>query len=285
MNQGLTVRKNNIELVNVTKEYSTGHSVRKCALKEVTLTIYQGEFVGLLGRNGSGKSTLARLINGLVYPTEGKVLVKGMDTTDRHCLMEIRRQVGMVFQNPDNQIVSSIVEEDVAFGPENLGLSPAEIKERVDWALQAVGLEHLRRHAPHLLSGGQKQAVAIASALAMRPAHLILDEPTSMLDPGARDHLLDSLRTLNEKYGLTVILISHNGEDLVQARRLLVLEEGSVYLEGTPAEVFTARGKLAAIGLKPPDIIQLISNLRVRGYIIDQNIVTLGQLVDYLCQS
>lgn len=276
--------ENSIELINVTKEYSISHSSKKCALKNVSLTIRQGEYVGLIGRNGSGKTTLARLINGLIQPTAGKVYVNGLDTADRSALTEIRRLVGMVFQNPDNQIISSIVEEDVAFGPENLKLPPAEIKERIDWALQAVGLADLRHHAPYLFSGGQKQKVAIASALAMRPACLVLDEPTSMLDPRGRQELLTNLKELNEKYGITIILISHNMEDVVHAERLIVLNEGAVCLEGAPWEIFTSEESLNDTGLRPPEIVQLANSLRKRGHAIDRKITSMQQMVEYLCR-
>lgn len=277
--------KNSIELINVTKEYSAGHSFKKTALKDINLTIRQGEYIGLIGMNGSGKSTLARLINGLIRPTAGKVLVNGLDTADRGSLTEIRRLVGMVFQNPDNQIISSIVEEDVAFGPENLKLPLAEVKERIDWALQAVGLAELRQHAPHLLSGGQKQKVAIASALAMRPAHLILDEPTSMLDLRGRQELINNLKELNEEHGITIILISHHMEDIAHAERLIVLEQGSLCLEGAPWEVFTSKKNLSATGLNPPEIVQLADSLRKRGHAIDERIINMQQMVEYICRS
>lgn len=274
------MEKGSIELVNVTKEYSNGH-ITKIALKNIDLSIHQGEFIGLVGMNGSGKSTLARLINGLIQPTTGKILINGMDTSDRKLLMEIRRNVGMVFQNPDNQIISSIVEEDIAFGPENLGLSPGEVKERVNWALRVVGLEELRHHAPDLLSGGQKQKVAIASALVMRPAHLILDEPTSMLDSKGRQELIKTLQTLNKQYNITIVLISHLMEDVATADRLIVLDQGSVCLKGTPGEVFHST---LNPGIKPPEIVQLTSNLRKRGHRIDKDIITVEQLVEYICQ-
>ncbi len=277
--------ENSIELINVTKEYSAGHAYKKCALKDINLTIRQGEYIGLIGMNGSGKSTLARLINGLIQPTAGKVFVNGLDTADRGSLIEIRRLVGMVFQNPDNQIISSIVEEDIAFGPENLKLSSAEVKERIDWALQAVGLAELRHHAPYLLSGGQKQKVAIASALAMRPAHLILDEPTSMLDPCGRQELIINLKELNEKHGITIILISHHMEDVAQAERLIVLDQGSVSLEGAPWEVFTSIKNLSDTGLNPPEIVHLANSLRKRGYLIDKRIINMQQMVEYICRS
>jgi len=276
--------KGSIELINVTKKYFSVHSQQKVALKDINLTIHQGEFVGLVGLNGSGKSTLARLMNGLIQPTEGKVLVNGMNTSDKDLLVEIRRHVGMVFQNPDNQIISSIVEEDISFGPVNLKLSQTEVRDRIDWALKVLGLEELRYHAPHLLSGGQKQKVAIASALAMRPSYLILDEPTSMLDSEGRHELFETLRTLNKNYGMTIILISHHMEDVAGAERLIVLDQGTVYLEGAPWEVFASTEELSKVKLVPPEIFQITRNLRKKGHRIDQTITTLQQMVEYICQ-
>ncbi|CQR70107.1 Energy-coupling factor transporter ATP-binding protein EcfA1 [Sporomusa ovata DSM 2662] len=272
-----------IELVNVTKEYQVC-GTRKTAVNNVSLTIRQGEFVGLVGMNGSGKSTLARLINGLIRPTGGRVIVNGLDTGDNNSLQAIRSHVGMVFQNPDNQLISAIVEEDVAFGPENLRLPAKEVQARVDWALQAVGLVELRHHAPHLLSGGQKQKVAIASALAMRPDHLILDEPTSMLDPAGRQELLETLTILNKQYNITVVLISHYMEDMVRANRLLVLDHGAILLDGVPGQLFAAPEELARVGFAPPGIVRLVNNLRAGGYEIDQGIDTVQELVETICQ-
>lgn len=272
-----------IELVSVTKTYRHGNDV-KTALNNVSLTIRQGEYIGLIGMNGSGKSTLARLLNGLIKPTSGKVKVNGMNTSSHKQLSEIRRLVGMVFQNPDNQIVCPIIEEEVAFGPENLGLESGEIKKRIDWALQIVGLEEMRYHAPHLLSGGQKQKLAIASVLAMLPNYLILDEPSSMLDPLGRQELLEQLRILNTQKGITIILISHNLEDLIHADRLIVLDKGSIYLHGTPREVFASEAELAVIALEPPGIYQLINKLVKEGYYIDDNIKTVSELVENVCQ-
>lgn len=274
-----------IELVNVTKTYQGGSLTKKTALKDLTLTICHGEYVGLIGVNGSGKSTLARLLNGLIKPTTGKVFVNGMDTGSPKYLSEIQRLVGMVFQNPDNQIVSPVVEEEIAFGPENLGLPVDEVKERVNWALQVVGLEGMRQHAPHLLSGGQKQKLALASVLAMLPAYLILDEPTSMLDPLSRREFLEHLKTLNVKNGITIIMISHNPEDLIHAKRLIVLDKGSICLQGTPREVFAAEDKLTAIGLEPPGICRLINQLAREGYKIAANTNTVAELVEFICQK
>lgn len=272
-----------IDFINVSKAYGE-QDRRKTVLRDVALTIKQGEFVGLAGRNGSGKSTMARMINGLLLPTSGKVLVNGMDTRDKKLRMQIRRHVGMVFQNPDNQIISSVVEEDIAFGPENLGYSPAEVRERIEWALEAVGMVDFRRQAPNLLSGGQKQRVAIAAALAMQPSYLILDEPTSMLDPWGRQELLTTLQTLHEKYRMTILMISHHMEDLVSVQRLLVLNEGRVYMDDRPEKVFEAGDMLEELGVCLPDVPKLVRRLRARGCSLDQRIVTVEQMVEYLCR-
>jgi len=270
-----------IELVNVTKIYKNA-GTEKTALKDITLTIQPGEYVGLMGMNGSGKSTLARLCNGLIKPTRGKVYVDGMDTSCPENTTEIRRLVGMVFQNPDNQLICPVVEEEIAFGPENLGLSITEINSRIAWALQALGLENQRHHAPHLLSGGQKQKVALASVLAMLPDYLILDEPTSMLDPASRWELMEHLRALNTQKGMTIILSSHNPDDLIHANRLIVIDQGSIYLQGTPAEVYAQESELADIGLEPPGIYQLINLLEEEHNIAD-NVKSIAELVDKIC--
>lgn len=276
--------KNSIEFIDVSKQYATECASGRWALEGIDISINQGEFVGLAGRNGSGKSTLARLMNGLIRPTTGRVLVDGWDTARRERLLDIRCRVGMVFQNPDNQIVSPIVEEDIAFGPENLDLPQAEVRERVDWALSVVGLEDLRHHAPHLLSGGQKQRVAIASALAMRPSYLVLDEPTSMLDLDSNREIINQLKLLNSRHGITVVLISHRMEDFINASRLIVLDEGKVCLDGTPQQIFTDP-KLTACGLEPPEIVKLVANLKKRGHDIDDHIIEVDDLVDFICRS
>lgn len=276
-----------IELVNVTKIYKGSNddgTNGRVALNDITLTIRQGEFVGIIGMNGSGKSTLARLLNGLSKPTTGKVKVNGLDTRSAKQLTEIRRLVGIVFQNPDNQIVCPIVEEEVAFGPENLGLESAEVQRRVDWALQIVGLEVMRQHAPHLLSGGQKQKLAIASVLAMLPDYLIMDEPSSMLDPLGRQELIEHLTLLNKENGISIIFISHNLEDLILADRLIILDKGSIFLQGSPREVFADEASLATIGLEPPGLNRLINRLVQEGYVINDNIKTVAELVEEICQ-
>ena len=276
--------QNSIEFSNVTKEYSISTNQKKVALSNISLAINQGEFVAIIGMNGSGKSTVARLINGLALPTDGKVMVNGLDTRDKSLLVAIRRNVGMVFQNPDNQIVSTIVEEDIAFGPENLGLSHNEVRTRAEWAMKVLDIEHLRLHAPHLLSGGQKQRVAIASALALRPTYLVLDEPTSMLDSAGKKELIRTLVNLNREFGITIILISHHMEDVIHANRIIVLNNGQIFLEGTPEDIFNTPEKLNQIGFHTPDIIQLTRSLIKRGHRLQNNLYTVETLVEALCQ-
>jgi len=278
------VTQNSIEFSNVTKEYSISTNQKKVALSNISLAINQGEFVAIIGMNGSGKSTVARLINGLALPTDGKVMVNGLDTRDKSLLVAIRRNVGMVFQNPDNQIVSTIVEEDIAFGPENLGLSHNEVRTRAEWAMKVLDIEHLRLHAPHLLSGGQKQRVAIASALALRPTYLVLDEPTSMLDSAGKKELIRTLVNLNREFGITIILISHHMEDVIHANRIIVLNNGQIFLEGTPEDIFNTPEKLNQIGFHTPDIIQLTRSLIKRGHRLQNNLYTVETLVEALCQ-
>lgn len=235
------------------------------ALKGVDLTIEQGSFVVVLGHNGSGKSTLAKTLNGVLLPCGGHVYVEGMDTLDEHLLLAIRRTVGMVFQNPDNQIVANVVEEDVAFALENLGVPPAEIRRRVDDALKAVGMYEYREHAPHLLSGGQKQRVAIAGVIAMAPRCIVLDEPTAMLDPIGRAEVMKTIRELNRSSGVTVVLITHHMDEAAQADRLVVMAKGRVVADGTPREVFQRVEELKAVGLTVPETTELLWQLRQAG--------------------
>ena len=235
------------------------------ALKGVDLTIEQGSFVVVLGHNGSGKSTLAKTLNGVLLPCGGHVYVEGMDTLDEHLLLAIRRTVGMVFQNPDNQIVANVVEEDVAFAPENLGVSSREIRQRVDDALAAVGMGEFARHAPHLLSGGQKQRIAIAGVLAMELECIVLDEATAMLDPVGRRETVDTIRTLNEKYGITVILITHHMDEAAQAQRLIVMAGGHIIDDGPPTEVFQHVDTLRSAGLAVPETVGLLYELKKEG--------------------
>ncbi len=234
-------------------------------LDDVSLEIESGSFVAILGHNGSGKSTLAKHMNALLTPTQGKLWVEGLDTADPENLLAIRGKVGMVFQNPDNQIVASVVEEDVAFGPENMGVPPAEIRRRVDTALKMVGMYELREHSPHLLSGGQKQRVAIAGIIAMMPRCIVLDEATAMLDPVGRRETVDTIRTLNEKYGITVVLITHHMDEAAQAQRLIVMSRGHIIDDGPPREVFQHVEKLRAAGLAVPETVALLYELQKEG--------------------
>ena len=245
--------------------YTTEEGVAPTVLDGVDLTIEEGSFVAILGHNGSGKSTLAKHFNAILLPSGGKVYVAGIDTADEDRLLDIRRQVGMVFQNPDNQIVASVVEEDVAFAPENLGVPPAEIRERVDAALQAVGMTEYARHAPHLLSGGQKQRVAIAGVLAMRPRCVVLDEPTAMLDPVGRSEVMATLLELKETFGITLVLITHHMDEAAQADRLVVMHDGRIVADGKPNHVFQDVAGLRALGLEVPETVGLMYELRQRG--------------------
>jgi len=235
-------------------------------LDGVDLEIAPGSFVAVLGHNGSGKSTLAKHMNAILLPSGGTVYVDGMDTADEEKLLEIRRAVGMVFQNPDNQIVANVVEEDVAFAPENLGVPPAEIRRRVDDALRAVGMYEFREHAPHLLSGGQKQRVAIAGVIAMEPRCIVLDEPTAMLDPIGRADVLRTVKALNRERGVTVVLITHHMDEAAQAGRLVVMAKGKIVADGAPKEVFSHVEELKAVGLTVPHTVQLLWELRQEGF-------------------
>ena len=245
--------------------YTTEEGVAPTVLDEIDLTVEAGTFVAVLGHNGSGKSTLAKHMNAILLPSSGTVYITGLDTTDENRLMDIRRQVGMVFQNPDNQIVASVVEEDVAFGPENIGIPSAEIRHRVDNALAQVGMTSYARHAPHLLSGGQKQRVAIAGVLAMEPRCIVLDEPTAMLDPVGRREVLDTIRQLNREKNITVILITHHMDEAAQADRLIVMHDGHIVADAPPAVVFRDVDGLRALGLEVPEPVALMHELRNAG--------------------
>ena len=235
------------------------------ALKNVTLTVEKGSFTAVLGHNGSGKSTLAKHMNAILLPSGGKVYVAGFDTADPEVLLEIRRRTGMVFQNPDNQIVANVVEEDVAFGPENMGVPTEEIRLRVDEALKAVGMEEFTRHAPHLLSGGQKQRIAIAGVLAIAPECIVLDEATAMLDPTGRREVMEIIRRLNKENSITVVLITHHMDEAVLADRVVVMNKGTVAMDGTPREILPRVEELRAIGLDVPDTVSLLYELKNRG--------------------
>ena len=234
-------------------------------LDHIDLTINQGEYVAILGHNGSGKSTLAKHSNGILLPSGGKMYVGGMDTMDESLIYEIRRQCGMVFQNPDNQIVATVVEEDVAFGPENLGLPQDELRARVDHALKAVGMYEYRDHAPHLLSGGQKQRVAIAGVIAMRPRTIVFDEATAMLDPQGRFEVLSTIRKLNREENITMVCITHHMEEAAEADRVVVMDHGKVVMDGTPHEIFIRVEELRALGLSVPQTVELLFSLRRSG--------------------
>ena len=245
--------------------YTTPDGASPVVLDGVDLHIEKGSFVAVLGHNGSGKSTLAKHLNAILLPSGGKIYVNGVDTADEDRLLDIRRTVGMVFQNPDNQIVANVVEEDVAFAPENLGVPPAEIRQRVDDALKAVGMYEFREHAPHLLSGGQKQRIAIAGVIAMQPECIVLDEPTAMLDPIGRADVLRTIKQLNREKGVTVVLITHHMDEAAQADRLVVMAKGKVVADGTPKEVFQDVEGLKAVGLTVPDTTELLWQLRQAG--------------------
>ena len=243
-------------------------------LDGISLGVHRGEFLAVLGHNGSGKSTLAKHFNAILLPREGRVVVEGMETTDEERLYDIRQTVGMVFQNPDNQIVATIVEEDVAFALENMGVPPAEIRQRVDDALKAVGMYDFREHAPHQLSGGQKQRVAIAGIIAMRPRCIVLDEPTAMLDPRGRAEVLKTLRQLNQEHGITIALITHYMDEAARCDRVVVVDRGRLLMDGKPREVFSRVEELKAVGLDVPQVTELMHRLRQAGLPVREDIIT-----------
>lgn len=276
--------KNLIEIKNLKHVYTDADGNEVQALNGVSLDIAAGEFVAVIGANGSGKSTLARHLNALLLPSEGKCIVAGMDTADDNNLWNIRQHVGMVFQNPDNQIVAAIVEEDVAFGPENIGVPPAEIRTRVDRALSAVGMTEYAKHAPHLLSGGQKQRVAIAGVLALEPDCIVLDEPTAMLDPRGRSEIVSTVKRLNREKNITVVYITHYMEEAMQADRVIAMEHGQIKLDGTPEEVFAHVRELHAMGLETPLAAQIAYDLRQKGMNLPDGIISDEELTEELCR-
>lgn len=254
-------------------------------LKGVSLDIGRGEFVAVLGHNGSGKSTLAKHLNVILTPTSGKVVVDGFDTADENNLFEIRRRVGMVFQNPDNQMVANIVEEDVAFAPENLGVPGEEIRKRVDDALEAVNMSKFAKHAPHMLSGGQKQRIAIAGVLAMEPEIIVLDEPTAMLDPIGRREIMETVKRLNRERNMTVVLITHYMEEAVEADRVIVVDSGLIEFDGTPAEIFPQVERMRGLGLDIPQSTELVYTLRKMGIDIDADVLTVEECIDRIMEK
>ena len=255
------------------------------ALRGVSVAIEKGSFTVVLGHNGSGKSTFAKHLNAVLLPCGGAVYVEGMDTRDERMLLEIRRRTGMVFQNPDNQIVANVVEEDVAFGPENLGVPTAEIRRRVDDALAAVGMEQFARHAPHLLSGGQKQRIAIAGILAMEPECIVLDEATAMLDPAGRREVIDTVRRLNRERGITVVLITHHMAEAESADRVIVMNDGQVAMDGAPHDVFAQVDRLHELGLAAPDTVELLHLLREAGIDVPLTGLTVDECADTICRA
>ena len=263
----------------------TEDQVNTRALRGVDVTIERGSFVVILGHNGSGKSTLAKTFNAVLLPSGGKVYVEGMDTMDESLLLEIRRRVGMVFQNPDNQIVANVVEEDVAFAPENLGVPSAELRKRVDDALEAVGMTQFVKHAPHLLSGGQKQRIAIAGVLAMKPECIVLDEATAMLDPIGRREVLAAVEKLNREQGITVVLITHHMNEAEHADRVIVMNDGLVVMDGKPREVFTRKKELEDIGLAVPDTVSLLFSLREAGIDVPVDAITVEECADVIAKN
>ena len=280
-----------VKTENLTYEYKVtyernGKNVTKkvLALNNINLNIEKGSFVAVLGHNGSGKSTFAKHINALVKPTSGTLWINGYDTKNEEFIWDIRQSAGMVLQNPDNQIVATIVEEDVAFGPENLGIEPEEIRKRVDGAISAVGMEQFKKSMPAKLSGGQKQRIAIAGVLAMKPECIVLDEPTAMLDPEGRKDVIDIITRLNKEEGLTIVLITHYMDETVGADRIVVIDDGNVVMEGTPRQVLVQVDKMKSYGLDVPQVTEIAYNLRKKGIDIPADILTPEEMVGAICR-
>ncbi|MCT4634345.1 MAG: energy-coupling factor transporter ATPase [Firmicutes bacterium] len=270
-----------INIKNLKFKYKEGESH---VLKGIDLKVEKGEFLVIIGHNGSGKSTLAKLMNGILIPDEGEILINGMDTKDQEEIWNIRSTAGMVFQNPDNQLVATVVEEDVAFGPENLGIPAEEIRRRVDQSLDIVGMREFSKKPPHLLSGGQKQRVAIAGVLAMHPKCIILDEPTAMLDPSGRKEVVRTVEKLSKEENITIIHITHFMEEAIRADRVIVMDAGEIVLQGKPEKVFTEIDKLKEIGLDVPYVTVLAKELKDSGLEISQEILSVEEMVNQLCQ-
>lgn len=271
-----------IKTENLNFSFELDDEVRVEVLKNVNIDIKEAQFTAILGHNGSGKSTLAKHFNGLLLPCGGKVYVDSLDTFSDENYWEIRKNVGMVFQNPDNQLVATVVEEDVAFAPENLGVPSEEIRKRVDEALKTVGMYEYRRHAPHLLSGGQKQRVAIAGVLAMKPKYIVLDEPTAMLDPMGRKEVLDTICRLKEENGMSVVLITHYMEEAAKADRVVVIDDGVILMDAAPKEVFSQVEKLKSIGLDVPQVTELCYELKKAGCEIESDVLSVDEAADKL---
>ncbi|NFI93024.1 energy-coupling factor transporter ATPase [Clostridium botulinum] len=280
----------NQEMVNCTDvcfkyiRNEEGAREEKYALKNVNLKVKKGEFLVVLGHNGSGKSTIAKHMNALLTPSSGTVIVDSLSTSEENNLWEIRSRAGMVFQNPDNQLVATIVEEDVAFGPENLGVEAKEIRRRVDESLEKVGMSEYKRHAPHLLSGGQKQRIAIAGILAIQPKCIIFDEPTAMLDPSGRKDVLKTIKDINKNYGITIVLITHYMDEAAQADRIVVMDGGEVKMEGTPKKIFPQVEMMKNIGLDVPQVTELTYELRKEGIDLPKEILNVDEMVNAICQ-
>ncbi len=275
---------NIIEVKNVTYEYTDDSVVHK-AVDNVSFNIKRGSFTVILGHNGSGKSTLAKMLNGLFKATKGQILVDGIDTKNEETEIEVKRKVGMVFQNPDNQLVASIVEEDVAFGPENLGLEPLVIRNRVDEALKSVGMYEFRKSTPHHLSGGQKQRIAIAGIIAMEPECLILDEPTAMLDPVGRREIIETLHRLNKEKGITVVLITHYMEEAENADRVMVMNDGVIIDDNTPKEIFKNVKLLKSVGLSVPQTTELLYALKQNGFNVTTDVLSIEETADVIASA
>ena len=271
-----------ININNLTFTYFRDDDNPVKVLKNINLDINDGEFVAVLGHNGSGKSTLAKHFNAILLPEGGKVYVEGMDTSDENLVWDIRSNAAMVFQNPDNQIVATVVEEDVAFAAENLGIAPNEIRNRVDYALKVVGMEKYKKYAPHLLSGGQKQRIAIAGVIAMQPKTIIFDEPTAMLDPSGRQEVMKTIRCLNEEYNITIVLITHNMDEAVQAKRIVVINDGEIVKDDLPQNVFSDVQGMKKLGLDVPQVTYLAYLLREKGIDIRSDILNVDECVEEL---
>lgn len=279
------IEKEMIRAVELTHYYDDGPEGEiEYSLRGVNITVKEGEFVVVLGHNGSGKSTFAKHMNALLLPTGGKIYIDSIDATDPENTWEVRKRAGMVFQNPDNQMVATVVEEDVAFGPENLGVESTEIRRRVDQSLKEVNMYEYRKHAPHLLSGGQKQRVAIAGIIAMRPKIIILDEPTAMLDPSGREEVMKTIRQLNEEYNITIVHITHFMEEAVQGDRIVVMEEGKIIIDDTPRNVFKNVELLKSIGLDVPQVTELAHELIKEGVPLNEGILNIEEMVEAICQ-